>query len=128
MEMRAVYELLAAVPREVPLKIQSDSQYTIQVFTEWLDGWIAKGWRTAAKKPVANQEAIKLVAPLVEGRDIVWEHVYGHQGHRLNEFVDTKARAAATAAQAGKAPQTSGPGLLADYLVAWRTEDGHDPR
>ena len=94
MELRAVYEMLVALP-EVPLLIQADSMYVINCFTRWVKGWRANGWKTAAKKPVANQEAIEMIAELLAGRDVQWEHVKGHAGHALNELVDSLARAAA---------------------------------
>jgi ribonuclease HI len=95
MELRAVYELLGAYSADTPLLIQADSMYVINIFTKWLRGWRARGWQTAAKKPVLNREAIELIAERLEGRDIRWEHVKGHSGHPLNERVDTLARTAA---------------------------------
>lgn len=96
MELRAVYEVLGAYPSEVPLLIQADSMYVINIFTRWLHGWQAKGWQTTSKKPVSNREAIELIAERLAGRQVSWEHVKGHSGHPLNELVDSLARAAAT--------------------------------
>jgi ribonuclease HI len=96
MELRAVYELLGAYPADVPLLIQADSMYVINIFTHWLAGWQAKGWKTASKKPVSNREAIEMIAERLAGREVSWEHVKGHSGHPLNELVDTLARDAAT--------------------------------
>ncbi len=95
MELRAVYEMLGAHDRSAPLLIQADSMYVINIFTRWLPGWRAKGWLTAAKKPVLNREAIEMIAERLAGRDVRWEHVKGHSGHPLNEQVDTLARTAA---------------------------------
>jgi ribonuclease HI len=95
MELRAVYEALGAFPSDTPLLIQADSMYVINIFTRWLSGWRAKGWKTAAKKPVLNREAIEMIADRLDGRDVRWEHVKGHSGHPLNELVDTLARTAA---------------------------------
>ena len=95
MELRAVYEALGAFPSDTPLLIQADSMYVINIFTRWLSGWRAKGWKTAAKKPVLNREAIEMFADRLDGRDVRWEHVKGHSGHPLNELVDTLARTAA---------------------------------
>lgn len=108
MELRAVFEAVSAVRPEVPLLIQADSEYAIKALTEWLPGWQARGWRTASKKPVSNRRGIEMIAALLSGRDVQWEHVRGHAGHPLNEFVDTKARAAATARRDGLAVH-SGP-------------------
>lgn len=99
MELRAVYEALRAHDAMTPLLIQADSMYVLNVFTEWLPGWIARGWRTAAKKPVQNRQAIEMIASELETRDVEWEHVKGHAGHALNERVDALARGEATAVQ-----------------------------
>lgn len=112
MELRAVYEALKALPASRPLVIQTDSQYVISVFTEWMNDWISRGWRTAARKPVANKANIELIAQLLTGRDVEWKHVRGHQGHLMNEFVDRRAHAAATA-QKNREPIDEGPGFAA---------------
>lgn len=106
MELRAVYEALLAFPSDLPLKLQADSQYVINIFTEWLERWRKNGWRTADRKPVQNQRAIEHIADALVDRDVVWEHVKGHAGHPLNERVDTLARDAASAIKAGKEVST----------------------
>lgn len=55
MELRAVREALSAFPASTPLLLQVDSEYVMKTFTVWLDGWKARGWRTADKKPVKNR-------------------------------------------------------------------------
>lgn len=92
MELRAVYEALAAHNPSTKLLIQADSMYVINIFTQWLPSWLASGWRTGAKKPVQNRQAIEMIASQLEGREIQWEHVKGHAGHLLNERVDSLAR------------------------------------
>jgi ribonuclease HI len=110
MELRAVYEALAATPRDQPLLIESDSLYVIRSVSEWMTGWKRNGWLTKANKPVANQPAIQQIDQQLQGRDIEWRHVKGHAGHVLNEVCDLRAGAAARAIQAGSAIDT-GPGL-----------------
>jgi ribonuclease HI len=110
MELRAVFEALSAIPAERPLLIETDSQYVIRAFTQWLEGWKRNGWRTSAKKPVANQSAILEVDRLLQGRDVKWQYVKGHAGHVLNEVCDVRARDAATAVRDGKSVDP-GPGL-----------------
>lgn len=105
MELRAVYEMLGAFPPATPLLIQADSMYVINIFTRWLPSWRARGWLTAAKKPVLNREAIELIAERLAGRDVRWEHVKGHSGHPLNEQVDSLARAAAERIRDGSGDQ-----------------------
>lgn len=111
MELRAVYEMLRYLPAEQPLLIQADSQYTINALTKWIHGWRRRNWQTTDRKPVKNQAAIVSIDELLAGRDVQWEYVRGHAGHPLNEFVDLRARAAATAVRDGT-PIDRGP--LAD--------------
>lgn len=108
MELRAVYEALRHLPPDQPLLIQADSQYTINALTKWIHGWRRRGWQTAGRKPVKNQAAIVSIDELLTGRDVRWEYVPGHAGHPLNEFVDLRARAAATAVRDG-GPVDCGP-------------------
>lgn len=116
MELRAVYEALCAAPRGVPLLIQTDSRYVIQIFTEWLDNWRSLGWKTASKKPVANREGIEMIAVELEHRDVEWLHVRGHAGHEFNELADGLAKAAATAIRDGGAPKEGDAKCLARRL------------
>lgn len=111
MEMRAVYEALLATPPDLPLLIETDSQYTIKSLTEWLPGWKRNGWLNSAKKPVANKSAIMEIDRLRQGRDVVFQHVKGHAGHVLNEVCDLRAGAAAAAIRDGL-PVECGPGLI----------------
>ncbi|WP_237160156.1 ribonuclease H family protein [Mycobacteroides abscessus] len=117
MELRAVYEALRATPRDIPLLIQTDSSYVIQVFTEWLDNWRSSGWKTASKKPVANRDGIEMIAAELENRDIKWLHVRGHSGHEFNELADDLARAAATAIRDGHQPKTGDASCIARRLA-----------
>lgn len=110
MELRAVFEALSATPAQQPLLLQTDSSYVISVFTEWLPGWKARGWRTASRKPVANRQAIMLVEGLLIGRDVQWRHVRGHAGHVENELADMHARAAATSMRDGSPIRTGAGG------------------
>lgn len=111
MELRAVFEAISAVRPHIPLLIQADSEYAIKSVTEWLPGWQARGWRTANRKPVSNRRGIEMIAALLSERDVRWEHVRGHAGHALNEFVDSHARAAATAQRDGLKVNTGPRGM-----------------
>lgn len=111
MELRAVFEALSATPAGGPLLIETDSVYVINALTVWLAGWMRNGWRTAAKQPVKNKDAILAVERLLRGRDVRWRHVKGHAGHLLNEVCDLRAGAAAAATRDG-VPVEVGPGLL----------------
>jgi len=116
MEMRAVFEAISATPSDQPLVIEADSEYVINIFTQWLEGWKARNWKTAARKPVSNQRAIAEVERVLAGRSVEWRHVRGHAGHALNEVVDLRARAAATAVREGRPVETGPPGCLDRFI------------
>ena len=93
MEMTAVIEALAALKRPCIIMLYLDSQYVLKGITEWIQGWKARGWRTAAKAPVKNVDLWqKLDALLVSsGHTIDWRWVRGHNGDRGNERADALA-------------------------------------
>ena len=111
-ELMAVLDLLTATSdrAEEPLRILCDSQYVINSVTQWMAGWKRRGWRKADGKPVLNRELLERLDAAMSGRDVSFEWVKGHAGHPLNEAADLRARAAATAFQAGRQPD-HGPGL-----------------
>lgn len=92
MEMTAVIEGLRALKRPCALTIYTDSKYVLQGVTEWLEGWKARGWKTADKKPVKNQDLWEALDHEVNRHAITWEWVKGHAGHPENERVDELAR------------------------------------
>lgn len=111
-ELMAVLDLLEATADRAgePLRVLCDSQYVINSVTQWMPGWKRRGWRKADGKPVLNRELLERIDAALAGRDVRFEWVRGHAGHPLNEAADDRARAAATAYQAGREPD-QGPGL-----------------
>jgi ribonuclease HI len=97
-ELTALERLLASVDPDVPLEIRMDSQYAMKAVTTWLPGWKRNGWKTAAGKPVANQELVVRIDELLDGRSVQFRYVPAHQvdGDRLNDFADRAASQAAT--------------------------------
>jgi ribonuclease HI len=93
MEMTAVIEALAALKRPCAVTLHIDSQYVLKGITEWIHGWKARGWRTAAKAPVKNVDLWqRLDALLVSGgHTIDWRWVRGHNGDPGNEHADMLA-------------------------------------
>ena len=93
MELQAVIEGLAALKRPCKVTLYLDSQYVRQGITEWIKGWKAKGWLTAAKQPVKNVELWKQLDTLVQegGHQIEWRGVKGHSGDPGNERADALA-------------------------------------
>ena len=72
--------------------IFSDSQYVVRGASEWMFGWKARGWRTADKKPVKNQDIWEEVLEFMgHNLNIRLQWVKGHAGHELNEYVDRLA-------------------------------------
>jgi ribonuclease HI len=96
-ELTALERLLTTIAPDVPLEIRMDSQYAMKAVTTWLPGWKRKGWKTAAGKPVANQELVARIDELLDGRTVEFRYVPAHQvdGDRLNDFADRAASQAA---------------------------------
>ena len=91
MELTAVIEALAALKRPSRVVLHTDSQYVQKGITEWIHGWKAKGWRTAAKAPVKNVDLWKRLDELAAQHHIDWRWVKGHAGHDGNERADELA-------------------------------------
>jgi ribonuclease HI len=91
MELTAAIRALEALTERCRVEITTDSVYVKDGITKWLDGWRARGWRTAKNKPVKNQDLWMRLAELVEGHDVHWHWVKGHAGHPENERADALA-------------------------------------
>jgi len=102
MEMMAVIEALSALKRPCHVILHVDSQYVLKGMTEWLQGWKAKGWRTAAKQPVKNVDLWQRLDEALPRHEIHWHWVKGHSGVEGNERADTLARNAITSLKAGE--------------------------
>jgi len=97
MEIMAAIEGLEALKRPCSVDLHTDSQYLRQGITQWIAGWKARGWRTADKKPVKNEDLWKRLDLARARHDVRWHWVKGHAGHPLNERADGLARSAITA-------------------------------
>jgi ribonuclease HI len=91
MELMAAIEALAALKRPCSVALYTDSTYVRSGITEWLPAWRARGWRTAAKKPVKNQDLWQKLAAEAERHEVEWHWVKGHAGHPDNERADELA-------------------------------------
>jgi ribonuclease HI len=92
MELKAAIRALESLePTDDTIYIHTDSQYVMKGITEWIHGWLAKGWKTAAKKPVENQDLWQALLKNTEGKSIEWKYVAGHAGIPGNERCDVIA-------------------------------------
>ncbi len=94
MEMMAAIQALEALKRPSRVKLHTDSTYLTDGITKWIHAWKAKGWKTANKKPVKNQDLWRRLEEALEHHDVEWVWVRGHAGHPENERADELARAA----------------------------------
>jgi ribonuclease HI len=92
MEMMAVIKGLEALKHnKSPVTLYTDSKYVLQGATEWLEGWKARGWKSANKKPVKNQDLWEQIDSLLQDHSVTFIWVKGHAGHEMNERVDKLA-------------------------------------
>lgn len=101
MELMAAIRALEALKRPMRVELFTDSQYLRQGITEWLQGWKARGWRTADKKPVKNQDLWERLDAARQPHAVEWRWLKGHAGHPLNERADRLARAEIAALRNG---------------------------
>jgi ribonuclease HI len=102
MELSAAIGGLGALKRRCAVKLYTDSKYVLQGITEWLPNWKNRGWRTAAREPVKNQDLWQQLEAAVSAQDIEWHWVKGHSGHEGNEYVDQLANIAIDRMLAGQ--------------------------
>jgi len=102
MELTAVIEALQALKRPCRVTLWLDSEYVRKGITEWLPGWKARGWKTAARQPVKNVDLWQQLDALVQqgGHAIDWRWVRGHTGDPGNERADALANQGVTLARA----------------------------
>ncbi len=125
MEIAAALEAVRALPGE--LEVVSDSTYVVHCFRDrWWEGWLARGWKTSAKRPVKNRDLWEPLIELMRDRgDVTFRWVKGHSDDPMNDLVDRLAVEAATTQRrrSGSSPPTGlGP---PDALAA---SQGRDPR
>ena len=92
MEMMAVIKALSALNKPCQIDLYTDSNYVRDGVMKWLPGWKAKGWKTASKKPVKNQDLWERIDSEMARHSITWHWVKGHAGHPENERADELAR------------------------------------
>ncbi len=91
MELMAAIRALETLSRPCRVVLVTDSEYVRKGITEWLPGWKARGWKTAARKPVKNAELWKRLDEAAARHEVEWRWVRGHSGHPENERADELA-------------------------------------
>ena len=94
MELTAVIMALEALKKPCEAVIHTDSKYVMDGITKFMPSWLARGWKTADKKPVKNQELWERLNAAIRPHKVTWKWVKGHAGHPENERVDQLAVAA----------------------------------
>jgi ribonuclease HI len=94
MELMAAIQALEALKRPSRVRLVTDSVYVKDGVTKWIHGWKKNGWKTAAKKPVKNEDLWRRLDEAARRHEIAWEWIKGHAGHAENERADELARTA----------------------------------
>ncbi len=117
MELQAAIGALAALTEPCDAEVFTDSEYLRDGITEWLAAWKARGWRTADKKPVKNEDLWRRLDEATARHRVRWQWLKGHAGHPLNERCDQLARAEIEAVR-----RRFTPAQLAAALEAFRQD------
>lgn len=94
MELQGAIEALQWIQKQAPeakVVLHTDSSYVKNGITEWIQGWKQRGWRTAAKQPVKNQQQWQQLDALNQSLAVDWRWIKGHAGHEGNERADQLA-------------------------------------
>ena len=91
MELTAAIMALESLRRPCRVQVYTDSEYLRKGITEWLKNWKLRGWKTAARKPVKNEDLWRRLDELAVRHDVRWHWVKGHAGHAGNERADQLA-------------------------------------
>ena len=105
MELMAAIAALEALTRPSKVELTTDSTYLRDGITRWIHDWKARGWKTAAKKPVKNQDLWQRLEASLAHHQVTWHWVRGHTGHAENERADGLARQAIADLQAKSRPR-----------------------
>ena len=92
MELMAAIQALEALKKPCKVELHTDSTYVMKGISEWIHGWKKRGWMTADKKPVKNDDLWRRLDVARGKHDVTWKWVKGHAGHPLNERADALAR------------------------------------
>ncbi len=91
MELMAAIQALEALTKPCSVQLNTDSKYVMQGITEWMINWKKRGWKTAAKTPVKNEDLWRRLDTAIQRHNIEWAWVKGHSGHKDNDRADELA-------------------------------------
>ncbi|MEY4211369.1 MAG: hypothetical protein RLZ92_1750 [Pseudomonadota bacterium] len=91
MELMAAIQALEVLKHSCDVVLHIDSKYVLQGITEWMDNWKARGWKTATKQPVKNEDLWRRLDAAIQRHQIEWIWVKGHAGDLGNERADSLA-------------------------------------
>jgi ribonuclease HI len=86
---------LRSLKEPCKVEVVTDSEYLKNGITTWIHGWKRNGWKTAAKKPVVNQDLWMQLEQATDGHEIHWTWTKGHANHEDNNRCDELATSAA---------------------------------
>ena len=92
MELMGAIKALEALQRTCRVRLHTDSQYVRNGITSWIHSWKKNGWKTAARKPVKNEDLWRRLDELAAEHHVEWVWVRGHSGNEGNEIADQLAR------------------------------------
>ncbi len=92
MELMAAIQALESLKKPCKVELHTDSTYVMKGISEWIHGWKKRGWLTADRKPVKNDDLWRRLDLARSKHDVSWNWVKGHSGHELNERADALAR------------------------------------
>ena len=93
MELMAAIKALESLNRPVKVDLYTDSTYVQKGITEWIHSWKRRGWKTASRTPVKNEDLWRRLDDLIQYQEVSWHWIKGHAGHEDNERADALARA-----------------------------------
>lgn len=91
MELMGAIQALETLNRSCAIKLHTDSKYVLQGITDWMNNWKKRGWKTADKKPVKNEDLWRRLDEAIQRHRIEWVWVKGHAGDEGNERADALA-------------------------------------
>ncbi|MBI1839901.1 MAG: ribonuclease HI [Verrucomicrobia bacterium] len=106
MELSAAIAGLRSLNQPCEVTLWTDSQYVKKGMSSWVHAWKARGWRTAGKQPVKNEDLWKTLDEIASRHRVQWQWIKGHAGHPLNERCDELAREAISQLKRGASRQS----------------------